>query len=67
MIGGKIQLIVKALLKTRVAVFVDVAAGVCWKSRENDSLAKEKYPRVGQITWEWLGNEIFRSRRILSC
>ena len=30
-----------------------------WKSRENDKLAKEKYPRVGQITWEWLGNEIF--------
>ena len=40
--GGKIQLIVKALLKTRRAVFVDVAAGVCWKSRENDILAKEK-------------------------
>ena len=62
MIGGKIQVIVKALLKLRGAVFVDVATGVCWKSRENDSLAKEKYPRVGQITWEWLGNKIFRSR-----
>ena len=49
----------KALLKLRGAVFVDVAAGVCWKLRENDSLAKEKYPRVGQIIWEWLGNKIF--------
>ena len=49
------------------AVFVDVASGVCWKLRENDSLAKEKYPRAGQITWERLGNEIFRSRQILSC
>ena len=42
MIGGKIQLIVKALLKTRGAIFVDVAVGVCWKSRKNDILAKEK-------------------------
>ena len=61
MIGGKVQLIVKTLSKTRGTVFVDVAAGVCWKLRENDSLAKEKYPRVGQITWERLGNQIFRS------
>ena len=59
MIGGRIQLIVKALLKLRGAVFVDVAAGVCWTSRENDSLAKEKYPRVGQITWECQGDKIF--------
>ena len=42
MIGGKIQLIVKALLKLRGAVFVDIDAGVCWKSRENHILAKEK-------------------------
>ena len=33
----------KALLKLRGAVFVDVAAGVCWKLRENDILAKEKW------------------------
>ena len=59
MIGGKVQLIVKTLSKTRGAVFVDVPAGVCWKLWENDSSAKEKYPRVGRITWERLGNEIF--------
>ena len=41
-IGGKVQLIVKALSKTRGAVFVDVAAVVCWKSRENDNLFLEK-------------------------
>ena len=48
MIGGKIQLIMKALLKLRGAVFVDVAAGVCWKSRENDSLAKENILESGK-------------------
>ena len=42
MIDGEAQLIVKALSKTRGAVFVDVAAGVCWKSRENYVLPKEK-------------------------
>ena len=67
MIGGNIQFIVKALLKIRGAVLVDVTAGECWKSREDNSLAKENYPRVGQITWERLGNKIFQSRRILSC
>ena len=48
MIGGKIQLIMKALLKLRGAVFVDVAAGVCWKSRENDSLAKKNILESGK-------------------